>query len=402
VATPFPQTLRALDAETRRRLSPRLFGIVALGACAAAWLTRAEVPVYVFSPSARLEVDQRAHRVASPEPGRVTHVSLALGREVARDEVLIELDSSVELRTLDETEARVRALAPRLEVLKQQVEVEEQVRKWQLRVDEANVGRASVDLAQTALSAARDEELGRISARLRDQQLSSTVDDIRAQADAKAGQLRAEASRVGVDLSRRAMRLAEEKQRARIEELRRQIADTEGEREMARAAAETARAQIERRRIRAPEAGRLGNIAPLQVGEVLKVGDFVATVVPGDEIHAVAELTPADAAGRVAPGQRARIRLDGFAWTDFGILEARVTRVGSEPAGGRIRVELRVDPSTAPRISLEHGLPGTAEIEVERSSPWSLLVRGLAWDAGSTAPAAAAPAVPTASGRGTP
>ena len=74
-------------------------------------------------------------------------------------------------------------------------------------------------------------------------------------------------------------------------------------------------------------------------------------------------------------GQSARIRLDGFPWTQFGSLTATVTQVAGEVRDGRVRVELVVHPTSDSRIPMEHGLPGTVEVEIERVSPATLVLR---------------------------
>ena len=81
--------------------------------------------------------------------------------------------------------------------------------------------------------------------------------------------------------------------------------------------------------------------------------------------------------GRIQAGQRARLRLDGFAWTEYGQVSATVSRVASEPRSGRVRVELAVNPESAPLIPSQHGLPGKVEIEIERVSPAELAMRGV-------------------------
>lgn len=78
--------------------------------------------------------------------------------------------------------------------------------------------------------------------------------------------------------------------------------------------------------------------------------------------------------GRVREGQTARMRLEGFSWVQYGSLRARVNKVGSEAHGGRVRVELTVVSSGGP-VPLQHGLPGTLEIEVERVTPATLALR---------------------------
>jgi membrane fusion protein (multidrug efflux system) len=88
----------------------------------------------------------------------------------------------------------------------------------------------------------------------------------------------------------------------------------------------------------------------------------------------VAYFDAATAAGRVKPGQGARLRLFGFPWTKFGVLKAHVERVGTEPREGLIRVELELDSAQKSRIPVEHGLQGSAEVEVEQVAPVALVL----------------------------
>jgi membrane fusion protein (multidrug efflux system) len=76
----------------------------------------------------------------------------------------------------------------------------------------------------------------------------------------------------------------------------------------------------------------------------------------------------------VQPGSARALRLHGFPWTKYGSIPATVDRVGNEPKDGQIRVELELHPERGSRIPLQHGLPGTAEVEVERVSPASLVL----------------------------
>jgi membrane fusion protein (multidrug efflux system) len=76
----------------------------------------------------------------------------------------------------------------------------------------------------------------------------------------------------------------------------------------------------------------------------------------------------------VRAGQTARLRMFGFPWTKYGILLAEVDRVGNEPKDGLIRVELVLRSPQRTNIPLQHGLPGSAEVEVERVSPFALVL----------------------------
>ncbi|WP_437717679.1 HlyD family efflux transporter periplasmic adaptor subunit [Sorangium sp. So ce448] len=378
MASPFFRTMRSLETERGPRTWIRLAVILAVLGAWAGWMHAARVSVYATTGKARLEVSRMAHRVAAAEPGRVSVVQVSLGRHVEQGEVLVELDAAVEERRLEEERTRAAALAPKIEALQHQIAVEEEVRALQVKLSDASVARARIDLRQRDLSAAHGEELRAISERLHDERLASTADHLEAKSRAADEHLKAEGARADVQRLSVAGRHDERQTAARLAELARALGDLVAEQQAADAAVHTALAQIERRKVRAPIAGKLGNIAALQVGDVLKPGDLVATVVPGDDLHAVALFAPSDAVGRIVPGQRARMRLDGFAWTQFGMIEGEVSHVASEPYEGAIRVELLVRPESAASIPVQHGMPGTTEVEVERVSPWALLLRAVA------------------------
>ncbi len=89
----------------------------------------------------------------------------------------------------------------------------------------------------------------------------------------------------------------------------------------------------------------------------------------------VAEFEPMRAVGRIRPVQTARLRLEAFLWTEYGTVSLRVRRVASETRNGTLRVELELHGVPSRNILLQHGLPGRVEVEVERVSPWTLLLR---------------------------
>ncbi|MBI4614868.1 MAG: HlyD family efflux transporter periplasmic adaptor subunit [Planctomycetes bacterium] len=169
--------------------------------------------------------------------------------------------------------------------------------------------------------------------------------------------------------------VADGDRRARIEGIRRARAELEGRLASARVSVERLEHEIERRLVRAPVAGRLGKVAELLPGSMVREGDSLASVVPEGTLVAVASFLAPDAVGRIRPGQPARIRLEGFPWTRYGSVAARVETVASEARDGRVRVELVLEPDPASPIRLEHGLPGSVEVEVERVSPATLALR---------------------------
>jgi len=88
---------------------------------------------------------------------------------------------------------------------------------------------------------------------------------------------------------------------------------------------------------------------------------------------------------RTMPGQTAQLKIDGYPWTIYGTVPARVTRVGTEPGQvatpeaipNTVRVELDIETPADQRIQLRHGMTLTVEVEIARVSPVALLMRSI-------------------------
>jgi len=119
--------------------------------------------------------------------------------------------------------------------------------------------------------------------------------------------------------------------------------------------------------------GRLGEVAPLRAGSFVREGDRLAAIIPDGLLRVVASFPPSEAIGRVRKGQKAWLRLDGFPAAEYGPIVANVVSVGNEVRDGKVQVELALQPN--PRIPLQHGLPGELDVEVDRISPASYLLR---------------------------
>jgi membrane fusion protein (multidrug efflux system) len=390
----FSRTLRSLDdREPRAR---RALGALAALAAWGTWMVVARVDVHASSVSARLEAADPPSRVAASEAGRVTELHLDLGRRVAAGEVLVQLDTSVEDKLLAEAQAHAAGLEPKLAALRARLAAARAVRAARSRLNGVGAERAEAERDQAEAARAREEQLAEIAGTLRDNQLLSGADKVRADAEVERRRLELRGANVEVARQSAASRYEDDQEAARIAELTASLADLESERQASLASAETASAQIARRTVRAAASGRLGTVSALQVGDVLAAGDVIATVVSESEVRVVAELRPADALGRVVPGQTARVRLDGFSWVEYGAIEARVAEVASEGRDGTVRVELVAIADPARRLPLQHGIPAAVDVRVEQTSPLTLLLRGVgAAAAPASAPSSTpAPALP--------
>jgi hypothetical protein len=99
--------------------------------------------------------------------------------------------------------------------------------------------------------------------------------------------------------------------------------------------------------------------------------------VPHGELIIVADFQPSSALGRLKPGHISRMRLDAFPWSQFGSIDARVTRVATEIRDQMVRVELTPIAPFPSKIVLQHGLPGTVAVNLEEASPAQLILRAV-------------------------
>lgn len=375
VASHFSQTSRALAGDTSRcaNIAWLLSGTLLLGWIA--WFFFGSVTVYEISRRARLEVRQASHHVASPLPRNVVSTSLAIGKEVQAGDVLVKLDARTEELRLKEEEARLEAIPLRISSLQREIEANESARDNDLAA--ALAARDAARSRNKEADAALEFAVGHQD---RMAQLSSTggatrVDSVRAISETR--KLTAARDALAADLKRIELeaKARVHQHEAQIETLRHTILGLEAEFATTTLAISRLRTELEKHVIRAPIAGRLGDVVPLHPGAYVAEGQRVATIVPAGELVIVADFNPSWTLGRVQPGQTADLRLDGFPWAQYGTVAARVSRVASEIRDSAIRVEFTLQSEPAAGSILQHGLPGTIEVNVEQASPANLALR---------------------------
>jgi len=375
VSAPFAQSMRALSADHAR--SPRLAivsGLVLLGAWLA-WFFGAKVSMYEVSEASRLETERAAHSIDALASGRLAMFDLALNQEVQAGDVLVVLDSEAEQRRLDEERTRLDTLSPEIDALARVVTAYERSLAHDRAATAVAVqgGKAKQDEAEASARLA-SEEAARAQ-ELKERGAISEAEAKRARARADETRAAALARAFEADLESRAQRTRESQGIARIEDLRRDLAMLEGRRATTLAKIDELEHEIARRTIRAPISGRVEDVAVRTAGAWVKEGEKLAVIVPRGGLRVVAELAPQTTVGRVRAGQSARVRLDGYPWTQYGAIGARVASVASEPRNGHVRVELDVTSESSGRIPLQHGMTGSTEIEVDTASPAVLVLR---------------------------
>jgi len=339
------------------------------------WAVWARISLYEVSHDARLEVDSATYPIESPFLGRVVQCHLQVGQSVHQGNLLIELDTMPDRLALNQETVRKQALGPELARLRSQIAAERQAeteeqKSAHLRLQE---GRDRVREAEIAAEYS-ERELLRVR-KLHHEQLLPDRDLEKAEAEAaklraSVATLQSAADRIPQEQSTR-----ERESEVRLQRLQKEMAELEGVEGTETAAIERLDYEIERRRIRAPADGRIAEAATLRLGAVVDEGEKLGSIVSAGRLQVVAQY-PAEAAfGRIRTGQVGTLRLDGFPWAEFGTVSATVTRVAQDVRDGRVRVELAVNSGSNFRGKLQHGMPGSLEIIVERLSPLALIAR---------------------------
>lgn len=369
--------MRALAADRGRR---SLFAVGCVGALLvawAAWFLRAEVTEYALSDDARVEVDRAAHSVDAPTAGRIKASRLVLGAEIHAGDVVVEIDSETERGRLAEETTRLAMITPELEAVRRVLAAQEQSLNSDRLATVTALDEARVREHEADIVAARAADEASRASRLRDGGAISEVELLRSKTE--ADRRRAETDALSLDVLRQRgdQRTRESQLRVSMEDLRRDETALESRRATTAATIATLEHEIERRTVRSPVDGRIGDVSTIEPGSYVKEGDKLGAIVPRGDLKIVARYLPSSALGRIKSGQRARVRLDSFPWTQYGTVDATVANVGNEPRNGRIRVELFVAREPPPRIPLEHGLTGVVEVAVDEVTPATLVLRAV-------------------------
>jgi membrane fusion protein (multidrug efflux system) len=299
--------------------------------------------------------------------------------------VLVELDAAAPRLQYDEARTRLTALTAQRQARLQELTAEQAAQHAERQAARVAVDEARARAREAAVAARAAAEQAAIFTRLDARGLASRLEFLRTTAEADQKRAAADALRLAVSRLEGDQRTQDSDRTARITQFSREVTHLDGDIRTAEATLALLAHTIDQTRVRAPITGHLGEVAALQPGAVVRQGDTLGVVLPAGVLRVVASFLPAVALGRVQPGQPARLRLDGFPWAQYGSLAGTVTSVATEARAGVIRVELSLPPAPATAIPLQHGLPGTVEVEVERVSPATLVLRAAGNHLGVTA-----------------
>lgn len=280
-----------------RSISWALMGVTGF---ALAWLALAKTEEIVTAPG-KLEPLGVVKDVQMPVGGVVDAVLVKEGDRVKKGQLLLKLDTEA-------TQDRKESVEKTIDFKEQQLQLKQAELNRYLAVNdtEQQVLRQSLVLEKEVLS--RLDKLNKegATAELQFLQQRNKVQEVE-------GQL----------------------QQAKVERLRQEAILAQGARELQSNLAELRSKLIELnvniryQAIRSPEAGLVFELKPKSRGFVAETSEPVMKIVPFDRLEARVEV-PSKDIGFVQVAKAADISIDSFPSSDFGVLQGKVRKIGSD------------------------------------------------------------------------
>lgn len=384
MAYPFERTLRSLSGyESGTRVLLVVLVVLGVGGIAI-WATVARVPIVKVSSQARIEPHNAVFRIEPPSAGRVVRSMLNLDEDIVEGDLLIEFDTRAEQLELEQSKATREGLQKELVVIREQIANKKGETSATGRVDEVAVREALEREQELAPRHKLAQERAELASKSPTGAISE-IEKLERETELDALGYAKSAQSLAVIRLRREQSVRGQTLTAQLLGLEREALKTEGQIRELGVAIDRLEYQIERKHYRAPASGHLVDVAELGAGAFIADGQRVGTIVSNDAQVRVRARFPKEVVGLIEPGQTAQLKLDGYPWTIYGTVPAKVTRVGTEPGlvatpeaiPGTVRVELDIEAPADSRIQLHHGMTATVEVEVARVSPIALLMRSI-------------------------
>ena len=373
-ATPNTTGLNAYDESVlqqgrfwMRTVTWSLIGTTVFGV---AWLALARTEEIVVA-AGELEPVGSVQDIQMPVGGVVDQILVDEGQSVTAGQVLMKLDTEA-------SEQQRRSLETTIKLKQQQLGLKEQEKRRYLQVNNEEVQMLQNNLELQMEIQERFEELEEAGAASELQYLSqqNTVEETRG----RLMQTKADRLRQVAQLDQQMAQLNSE-----LADLQSRLAE--------------ARVTLRYQQLKSPVDGVVFDLQPTSAGFTAQSTQTVMKVVPYGSLEAKVEV-PSNKIGfvKLPPGcpqdqdlcMRADISIDSYPSTDFGVLEGRVTRIGSDalpPDPQEQRQELsfpvtvRLDQQSLQlrsgvNLPLQVGMSLTANIKLRKVSYLQLLLGG--------------------------
>ncbi|MFM7394925.1 MAG: HlyD family secretion protein [Cyanobium sp.] len=349
-----------------------LWGLMGTTAFAIGWLALAQTEEIVVAPG-KLEPIGAVKEVQMPIGGIAEQILVKDGDQVKAGQILIRLDaeasrqkqlSLVQTERLKQEELRTKRQQLQLKQLEQQ------------RYQEMN----AKEVEKLTNTLALDKEILRRLGSLEKEGAAGELQYLQqrnkvAEGEGQLNQTRVDRLRQGAILDQS------------IQQLRGEIASIESQLAELDSQLTEARVTLRYQELRSPVSGVVFDLKPKGPGFAAQGAETIMKIVPYDRLEARVEIASRDI-GFVRTGMPVDVSIDSFPATDFGVLQGRVLRIGSDalpPDQLKQREEYRFPASiklatqqlklkSGRKLPLQVGMSLTANIKLRKVSYLQLLL----------------------------
>jgi hemolysin D len=365
-----------------------LAGLGFMAACGA-WAYWGQIDE-VAKASGKLVPQGEVFKVNALEPGKIERLLVTEGQSIKRGDALAELDTEVTAKELERLQLLLSSLQTdrtRLEAETRATSAEQTIQAHQvaLRQNVATTETSQALLAQlqqdaTAKTARVDrlrplseagaiprEQVFDMEAGLRDRQRTITE---------SAGALKktqGDTDRLEVEMDQKRTeaqqaRLAGQQQ---VQQLQVKQIELQGKLNDTQSLIESAKTKLKHRQIDAPVSGLVSTLSVHNAGEVVQSGQPIAEIIPEGKPLILAVAMPSQSAGFLRLGMSAKVKLDAYAYQDYGVIQGKVVRIApdskaTEQQGSVYRVDIEIGQSAiqarGQTFLFKPGQTGTAEV----------------------------------------
>lgn len=377
MAMAFSRTTRSLAADRGPSQALIIFALGAIFLLWLVWMVVGRVTIYTPSRSARIEAVNTARNLAVSEGGKLLLWHVRAGQKVRAGELVAEFEDEQQKLRLAEAEARLAGYPARIAALEAELGAMRSASS-----SAAGAGRAAAAAARARSSEASADADFRAKAARRvhadvDAGGSAAIEAERAETEMRRAAATRDARRLDELATSREGAARSAEKSADVASIDETISALKAEQAQAAASVEQLRYALAERQVRAPVDGIIGDLAGFRPGEVLPAGARLATLVPAGHLHVIADFDAAGSLGRLAAGQPARLRVDGFPWAQYGDFSARIAHVAAEARDNHLRIDLTLPAEANDRLALRHGMTGQVDVAVEEVRPFVLVLRSI-------------------------
>jgi HlyD family secretion protein len=349
-----------------------LWGLMGTTAFAIGWLALAQTEEIVVAPG-KLEPIGAVKEVQMPIGGIAEQILVKDGDQVKAGQILIRLDAEASRQkqlSLIQTE---RLKQEELRTKRQQLQLKqlEQQRYQEMNTKEVEKLTNTLALDQEILRRLGSLEKEGAAGELQYLQQRNKV----AEGEGQLNQTRVDRLRQGAILDQS------------IQQLRGEIASIESQLAELDSQLTEARVTLRYQELRSPVNGVVFDLKPKGPGFTAQGAETIMKIVPYDRLEARVEIASRDI-GFVRTGMPVDVSIDSFPATDFGVLQGRLLRIGSDalpPDQLKQREEYRFPASiklatqqlklkSGRKLPLQVGMSLTANIKLRKVSYLQLLL----------------------------